>query len=147
MRKIKELNDTPEQILCVREQNKAQICITVTVNYDCFHSVSEMFFKAYLLEKSGDISQDCIGRSSCEIKDNCFRIIDLGIDGYYQNQGYGSLLLSEILKFAKAFSVGKIRGRIYRGDTDSPRKKERLYHFYEKHGFIIDEDKLILRLK
>ena len=55
--------------------------------------------------------------------------------------------LTEILKFAKLFSVSKIKGDIYQEDIDCPEKKERLYHFYEKHGFIIDEDKLILKIR
>lgn len=147
MKKVKELNDTSEQILCIREHRQNQICVTVTLDYDCFHSVSEMLFKTYLLGQNGDISQSCIGKSPCKVKDSCFKIIDLGIDEYYRNQGYGSLLLLEILKFANSFSVSKAKGIIYQKDIDSPQKKERLYHFYEKRGFIIDEDKLILKIR
>lgn len=143
-RKVKELNDTSEQILCVREHCQSLICVTVTMGYDCFHAVSEMLFKEYLLGQNGDISQTCIGKSPCEVKNGYFKIIDMGIDEHYQNNGYGSLLLSEILKFAKSFSVNKIKGDIYRKDIESTEKRERLYHFYEKHGFFIDFDKLMI---
>ena len=117
------------------------------MNYDCFHVVSEMLFKAYLLGQNGDISQACIGKSPCEVKSSYFKIVDIGIDEHYQGHGYGSMLLAEIIKFAKSFSVSKIKGDIYQKDIDSPQKKERLYHFYEKHGFIIDDDKLILKIQ
>ena len=147
MKKIKELNDTSEQILCIREHNQNQICVTVTINYDCFHAVSDMLFKVYLLGQNGYISQNCIGKSPCEVHNNYFEIVDIGFDDNFQEQGYGSVLLLEILKFAKSFSVNKIKGNIYQKDIDNPQKKERLYHFYEKHGFIIDEDKLIFKIR
>ena len=139
MKKIKELNDTSEQILCIREHNQNQICVTVTINYDCFHAVSDMLFKVYLLGQNGYISQNCIGKSPCEVHNNYFEIVDIGFDDNFQEQGYGSVLLLEILKFAKSFSVNKIKGIVY--------QKELLYHFYEKHGFIIDEDKLIFKIR
>lgn len=146
MRKIKDFNNTSEQILCVREHCQNLICVTVEMGYDCCHTVSELFFKAYILDRSSDISQACIGKSPCCVNGTCFEIVDLGIDECYRDQGYGSLFLTEILKFAKCFSVNKIRGIIYRKDIDSPQKKERLYHFYKKHGFIIDDGRLILDL-
>lgn len=145
--KLKDLNDTLEQILCIRDHRQNQICIAVTVHFDNCHFVRLMEFKEYILNKGGHISQTGIGYSACRIINNAFIILDIGIDEYYQSQGYGSLLLTEILKFAKSLSVSKIKGDIYQEDIDCPEKKERLYHFYEKHGFIIDEDKLILKIR
>lgn len=104
-----------------------------------------MEFNEYIVNKGGHISQTVIGYSACRIVNNAFIILDIGIDEYFQDQGYGSLLLSEILKFSKSFSVSKVKGIIFQEDIDSPQRKEHLYHFYEKHGFIIDDDKLILK--
>lgn len=147
MRKVKELNDTSEQILCIRAHRQNLICITVAMSYDCFHAVSDMLFKVYLLGQNGYISQNCIGKSPCEVNNNYFEIVDIGFDKHFQEQGYGSVLLSEILKFAKSFSINKIKGDIYQKDIDNPQKKERLYRFYEGHGFIIDDDNLILKIR
>ncbi len=146
-RKLKDLNDTLEQILSIRDHRQNQVCIAVTVHFDNCNFVRLIEFKEYILNKGGHISQTGIGYSACRIVNNVFIILDIGIDEYYQSQGYGSLLLTEILKFAKSFSVSKIKGDIYQEDIDNPKKKERLYHFYEKQGFIIVDDKLILKIR
>lgn len=59
------------------------------------------------------------------------------------------MLLEEIIRFAQTFNVNTIKGIIYYGDIEDSRKKERLSHFYEKHGFFIDmdNDRIILNLK
>ena len=52
------------------------------------------------------------------------------------NKGYGSKLMEELLKYAKDNSIRKVTGNLSMVDADH---KDRLYHFYEKFGFVITE--------
>lgn len=144
--KVEDLNESSEQILCIRTHCSNHICITAAAEYDYKNAVSAIDFKLYKLDNSGDISQACIGRSFCEINGSVFCIADIGIEEQYRNNGYGSLLLSEIIKYAEQLNVTKIKGRVYCNDIKKKEAKVRLYHFYEEHGFVIDEGRLTLCL-
>ena len=52
------------------------------------------------------------------------------------NKGYGSLMMEKLLDYAKETDFNYIYGNLSEVDLDH---KERLYHFYRKHGFIITE--------
>lgn len=144
LRKISNLNESSEQILCVREHSGSQICITLSIEFDYKHSVSQMLFKIYKLDISGNMSQICIGKSPCAINENGFVIIDIGIEELYRDKGFGSVLLSEIINYSKYFDVAKVIGKISYMDVKEPDAKDRLFHFYKKHGFVVDENIMTL---
>ena len=61
------------------------------------------------------------------------------------NKGYGSLMMDELLKFAKENNYKKITGNIsdVANNTEwDPHHRERLIHFYKKFGFKILPDEL-----
>ena len=61
------------------------------------------------------------------------------------NKGYGTLMMNELLKFAKENNYKKITGNISDVDNNTewdPHHRERLIHFYKKFGFKILPDEL-----
>ena len=61
------------------------------------------------------------------------------------NKGYGTLMMTELLKFAKENNYEKITGNISDVDNNTewdPHHRERLIHFYKKFGFKILPDEL-----
>ena len=52
----------------------------------------------------------------------------------HYNRGYGSLMMEELLGYAKENGFSYIHGNLAQVDLDH---KERLHHFYRKFGFII----------
>ena len=61
------------------------------------------------------------------------------------NKGYGTLMMNELLKFAKENNYEKITGNISDVDNNTewdPHHRERLIHFYKKFGFKILPDDL-----
>lgn len=50
------------------------------------------------------------------------------------NQGYGSLMMNELLKYARECGYTHLYGNLSEVDLDH---KERLFHFYQKFGFEI----------
>ena len=61
------------------------------------------------------------------------------------NKGYGTLMMTELLKFAKENNYEKITGNISDVDNNTvwdPHHRERLIHFYKKFGFEILPDEL-----
>ena len=52
------------------------------------------------------------------------------------NKGYGSLMMKKLIEYTKENGYTLIHGNLSLVDADH---KGRLYHFYEKFGFIITE--------
>lgn len=52
------------------------------------------------------------------------------------NKGYGSKLMEELFAYASANDIKSISGNLSKWDLDH---KDRLHHFYKKHGFTITE--------
>ncbi len=52
----------------------------------------------------------------------------------YYNKGYGSMMLNKLFEYAKNNGIATICGNLSIVDLDH---KNRLHHFYEKHGFEI----------
>lgn len=52
------------------------------------------------------------------------------------NKGYGSQMMRELISYAEQNGFKRIWGNLSNVDMDH---KERLYHFYEKFGFDIEE--------
>lgn len=63
-----------------------------------------------------------------------FKISDININKELVNEGYGSLLLNNLIEMAKRHEVKKISGWISRVDTDH---LDRLVHFYKKNNFKV----------
>ena len=80
-------------------------------------------------------------------------IIDFIVNDIWQNQGYGSIVMEQLIKYAKHLNVSYISGKlsfvdIGTSDDDETKSenRERLYHFYSKFGFVINKEERIIRL-
>ena len=62
-------------------------------------------------------------------------LADIDIDKSFANNGYGSILLSNLVQIANARNVKDITGWISNVDRDH---LDRLVHFYKKHGFEVN---------
>lgn len=61
------------------------------------------------------------------------------------NEGFGSIAMEELFRNAKKAGIETITGKLYfksPSDDDYQEHKERLLHFYQKHGFEIINGKI-----
>lgn len=82
-------------------------------------------------------------------KTNYMYIDDIAVNREYRNKGYGSIVLEQIIQYAKQQEVKYVSGYLSFVDTSEQygNRRDMLHHFYKKHGFIIDEnDNLMLSL-
>lgn len=80
-------------------------------------------------------------------------IKDFTVNEYRQNQGYGSIVMNQLIEYAKYLKASYVSGRlsfvdIGTSDNDEIKRenRERLYHFYSKFGFEIDKKNNTIRL-
>jgi len=59
------------------------------------------------------------------------------IEAHFENRGYGSLMLSNIITLAETLKIHEIKGNLT--STDSGHF-DKLEHFYKKHGFCVEFD-------
>ncbi|MEE1154048.1 MAG: hypothetical protein UH241_02725 [Acutalibacteraceae bacterium] len=73
-----------------------------------------------------------------------FKIVDIRCE---PNKGYGSLIMSHFIEYAKSMRVLYISGFLSFVDTADEEHNQRLRHFYSKFGFTIDDkDNIKLQL-
>ena len=60
-------------------------------------------------------------------------------NGDYYSRGYGSMVMEALIHYAQVMDIRHIRGSLSFVDLNS--HKDRLLHFYRKHGFEIFESK------
>lgn len=52
-----------------------------------------------------------------------------------ENKGYGTIMLSRLLKLAQKLKIREIKGNLSSVDSDH---FDKLEHFYKKHGFRVE---------
>lgn len=65
------------------------------------------------------------------------------------NEGFGSIAMEELFRNARKIGIETITGKIYLkspSDNDYQEHKERLLHFYQKHGFEIIDGRIKKKL-
>ena len=77
-------------------------------------------------------------------KTNEMKIEDIQIELHDVNKHYGSAALEILLKIGTRYRTMKYYGIISYGDIKEQDHKDRLIHFYEKHGFTVDIEKMRL---
>lgn len=74
-------------------------------------------------------------------------IIDFIADSSIRDQGYGSIIMNCLIEYAQRLNIEYIYGRLSfvdigkeydETDIEKINNRERLYHFYTKHGFVIN---------
>lgn len=118
--------EKPEEILIIyrhfyedvpkQEEKSIIIGIRVITNEGIHHP--DPILKAFFNEEFTNIS-----------------LADIEIEEPLANHGYGSILLSNLIKIAEANDVNSITGWISKVDSGH---LERLVHFYKKHNFKVN---------
>ena len=72
-----------------------------------------------------------------QIKNSIMKIYDIQMMDNFINRGLGSFLIQVLKTVAKQRNIKKITGDLSVVDLDG--HKDRLLHFYKKHGFFIEK--------
>jgi GNAT superfamily N-acetyltransferase len=75
----------------------------------------------------------CIARLAHDANTKTILIGDIEAD--IENKGYGSIMLSRLLKLAEKLKIRELRGNLSSVDSDH---FDKLEYFYKKHGFRVD---------
>ena len=108
-----------------------------------------MFFKKVINTKSCEDepilqiyalhNKKILGRINCIIHKELRTITISDIECQKNNRGYGSVIMKELIEYARQNEFTHINGWLSKVDYDH---RERLYHFYQKFGFeIIQNEK------
>ncbi len=121
--------------------------ITAIHYFDCFGRINRIEFYGYVLDIHTHITGCSIVKAACEIfYDNVYqvfekmKITDVGTDEELRNNGYASLVLSQIIRFAQVLKISKIVGKLSARDIKNEDDFKKLSHFYGKFGFSVAED-------
>lgn len=154
-----------ETILKILELSGGIFVVTIKTAYNYCARLTKVEYNGYLLETNTDNIKS-IAVLRCEVNNKTVSdnieyihhiyIQDFIVNQQYRKNGYGTILLKELINYAKKLQVEYISGELSFMDIgteenctlEQKENRERLYHFYPKHGFIIDENKRIyLRIK
>jgi hypothetical protein len=153
---MKQFNDSCENIVYVAMHKTTPFVITQQINLISSNVIELRGYARELSNSSivtlyGEVRYD---ETLNHIKSLC--ICDFTIPKIYRNSGYGSIVLTQFIKYAQKLKVEFITGKLEfvdignaksRTDEQSENRKQ-LHHFYSKHGFLITENEsIILHLK
>ena len=163
---IAQWNQSKEQIMAFVKRTHQTFIITVQEMpvidvYDSQHTEDfrqEIVFRSYILEQcTTDGFTHSIGNMRCFVHyrndyDKLLRdylyICDFSITGTECGKGYGSLMIQYVKNYAQNNKLEYIKGWLSESDI-SPlmgNRKDMLYHFYRKNGFIIDGNSIYCSL-
>lgn len=148
-----KFNDSNENIVKVISYNSQMFLITQKHEIDYKGYIKTFEYNGYILREQQFFSKKPFIKMICN---NCYNespiylksifIVDFTSESIYRDKGYGTLIMNELIAYAKRLKVEYISGKlsfmdIGTSDDDEKYKdkRERLYHFYPKFGFIIDE--------
>lgn len=159
LHRLEQFNDTSETIICISNLQTHTVVITAHEEFDGNGKLECFTLFGYVLNVCDTqiTSGFSIARLDCEMeyydRFNNIHIIDFTVAEKWQNNGIGSLMLKRLIYEAEQMKIMQITGWLSPedigrdGNTEKKKNRERLYHFYSKHGFFIDENKNIhLRL-
>lgn len=150
-----EFNDSKENILKIVSHDSQLFLITYKQEIDYKGTMSEFEYNGYILKKQKLFSKKPFITMLCSPRYNenpnylkSIFIVDFKSDPIYRDKGFGTIIMNELIQYAKNLNVKYISGElsfvdIGKDDEDDSckEKRERLYHFYPKFGFIIEEHK------
>lgn len=153
--KLLLFNDTQEHIIYILPQSSPLFVVTIQQKFRYDGKIDVFDLHGYFFDKrrgnfvmkNSDVKVHCTAVYNDEpaFLRNIY-IDDFTVNDRWQNKGYGSIVMEQLIKYAKYLKVSYISGElsfvdIGTGDDDKTKRKnrERLYHFYPKFGFEIDE--------
>ena len=157
--KVKLFNEKPEFIVSVVNHNSYTFAVTCNERISEIGILSEFELKGYILDIYQDnavkgkpiVTLDCdVCYNSPDKTHKSVFIADFVIDKSYRNMGFGSVVMEQLVRYSERLCAEYIFGNlsfldIGADDKDNVHKdnRERVYHFYNKFGFVIDENKRI----
>ncbi len=117
----------------IKEENKYIIVSHVNLHGD-YDNPEIFFIRLYVITKKGMNSNKIELRAMCD-ESNTLKIGDILVDEEDICQGYGSILMEELISYTKIIGIKKIYGEIAAVDWDHI---DRLKHFYTKFCFDIE---------
>lgn len=161
LKRLKLFNDTMENLVYLKEHQSYTFAVTCheAVRYD--GKIDSICFYGYILEFCHEnfAATQRIVELTCEVVYDLEYgyLKEIAIDDFqtiekYQNMGFGSIVLKQLIQYAEYVKIEYISGwlspeDIGKEDDSDPKKKEnrkRLYHFYPKHGFVITKEHTIM---
>lgn len=150
---LSNFNDSEENILKIISYDSQLFLITYKQKLNYKGLLIEFEYNGYILKKKQQFSKKSFIMMRCnphyDKKLNYMRNIfidDFICEPTYRDRGYGTLLMNELIQYAKKLKVQYISGKlsfvdigINDDDDRYKEKRERLYHFYPKFGFVIYE--------
>lgn len=153
--KIQQAINSGESIIRVSEDG----FVTIKVFFDDKGMIDKFSFKGYFdmdssyathtFQAFAITSDDLINKEKLNpnkevaiSKVESFFIRDIQCEHSNVDKGYGTILMNTFLEYIKPIKVKCVEGRLSSVDTRDRIDKEhkaRLYHFYKKFGFEIDE--------
>lgn len=153
MKTLLRFNNKKESIINIVNFKSELFIITYNQTIDFRGRIKEFEYNGYSIHSKNDfrerptIKMYCSTRYNRELDylDGIF-IDDFICDKDNQNRGYGSIIMKTLIKYAKELNVNYISGELSfvdigtsENDTKHRNNRERLYHFYPKFGFVIQE--------
>lgn len=119
-----------------RKLSKTEIIIYRDFGEDVMpEDAYDILLKTRIIKEKGVVVPEPWLHASFDEDYTEFKISDININKSLVNEGYGSLLLNNLIELAKRHQVKKISGWISSVDKDH---LDRLVHFYKKNNFKVD---------
>ncbi|MFP3391776.1 hypothetical protein [Brevibacillus sp. SIMBA_040] len=117
--------DMEQLVFDVVKTKSDELMILTGYAYDKYYT------RAIIVKPDNNINGVSIG--AFEMKDGRLHITDIRVNKKDANKGYGAQLIKAAINNDIKVITGEITPEDYRSHSD------RLFHFYDKHGFIIED--------
>ena len=150
-------DDSRKSISRIDKVNGKYYAIITYSSYTRLGKVDEVYFKMYdlLIWRKSLRGMDWVSQihgyplyDAEKSRIIGFKLEDMMTDPKRRDAGYGSIMLNEFIACAKDFGAKYITGFLSSKDIgtkesatqEQMENRERVYHFYKKHGFDISQD-------
>ncbi|MED4057186.1 GNAT family N-acetyltransferase (plasmid) [Niallia taxi] len=128
-----KLENDPEKLVLNELSQNEEYLIVYRTTLDPDDQYSSFYIELRVINTKG-ILRDRVRLSAMYKNKDTIEICDIEIFGENQGRGYGSVLLSTLIKFAIENFIKQISGWISYADEEH---FEKLDYFYKKNGFLV----------
>lgn len=132
---LESIKQVDSEVLQVLERKDSKVIVYRIFDEDIQpEDASDILLKARIIKKKGVLVPEPWLHASFNEKLSKLSISDININNALVNDGYGSMLLGNLIQIAKKNDTKEISGWISRADYNHI---DRLVHFYKKHDFEV----------
>ena len=153
---VERFNEKTQSIVYL----KSGFTIAYSQTISHFGVLERFAYEGYIINDSNNsncidkyvIRMECNVNYDTELKYiKSIHIIDFNADRSKRNHGYGSIVMNCLIEYARRLQVEYIYGELSfvdvgkehdETDIEIKNNRERLYHFYSKHGFVINNGRI-----